>query len=186
MAIPDETTRVAPVELSGPGVVVAADRAMGNGSREDLLDIVYLKPDAFQASDTVAIAAQVEKFNSGLRRDERPYVLIGFGRWGSSDPWLGVPVDWGQISGARVIVETSIPGMSPDPSQGAHFFHNLIGLGIFYLTASSVGGAVDWAWLEAQPSAGESAHVRHVRLTRPLSARVDGLAGLGILERSTS
>jgi hypothetical protein len=167
-------------------VVVAADRALGNGSRDDLMDVVYLKPDEFKSSDTVAIAAEVAKFNRELRQADRPYVLIGFGRWGSSDPWLGVPVDWGQISGARVIVETSIPGMNPDPSQGAHFFHNLIGLGVFYLTASNVGGTVDWSWLEAQPAAGESAHVRHVRLTRPMAARVDGLAGLGIVERSTS
>jgi hypothetical protein len=111
-------------------------------------------------------------------------VLLGFGRWGSSDPWLGVPVDWGQISGARVIVETSIPGMNPDPSQGAHFFHNLIGLGVHYLTASQVGGKVDWDWLAAQPAAGETAHVRHLRLDRPLRVRVDGLAGLGVLERN--
>jgi hypothetical protein len=186
MATPDETTRVAPVELSDPGVVVAADRAMGNGSRADLFDIVYLKPDAFKAAETMAIATEVEKFNRELRQAGRPYVLIGFGRWGSSDPWLGVPVDWGQISGASVIVETSISGMNPDPSQGAHFFHNLIGLGVFYLTASRIGGSVDWSWLEAQPTAGESKHVRHLRLAQPMAARVDGLAGLGVVERKTS
>jgi hypothetical protein len=186
MATPDETQRVAPVELGGAGVVVAADRALGNGIRDDLADVVYLKPEAFQAAKTPVIAAEVEAFNRRLRRDGRPYVLIGFGRWGSSDPWLGVPVDWGQISGAQVIVETSTSGMSPDPSQGAHFFHNLIGLGIYYLTASNLGGRVDWEWLDAQPATDESAHVRHVRLPRPLTARVDGLAGLGVLERKTS
>ncbi len=95
-------------------------------------------------------------------------------------------MDWGQISGAQVIVETSIKGMSPDPSQGAHFFHNLISLGVFYLTVTASGGGIDWTWLDAQPATDESAHVRHVRLPRPLTARVDGLAGLGVLERKTS
>ena len=183
MAVPDGDTRVAPVDLTAPGVVVAADRALGNGVRDDVADVVYLKPEAFAAADTPAIALEVEGFNRDLLAAGLPYLLVGFGRWGSSDPWLGVPVDWGQISGARIIVETSIRGMNPDPSQGAHFFHNLIGLGVFYLTASTSGGAVDWAWLDAQSAVGETAHVRHVRLSAPLDARVDGLAGLGVIER---
>ncbi len=184
MVIPRGDTLVSPVDLSGDRVVVAADRALGNGTRADLADVVYVRPDTFDAAHTRAIALEVEEANRRLVREGRPYVLLGFGRWGSSDPWLGVPVDWGQISGAKVIVETSTKGMNPDASQGAHFFHNLIGFGVFYLTASLRGGAIDWDWLAAQPAAHESAHVRHVRLTAPLAVRVDGLAGLGVLERS--
>jgi hypothetical protein len=186
MVVPTEETRVAPVDLSGPNVLVAADRALGNGMRDDLVDVVYLRPEAFAAARTPAIALEVEAFNRRLHGEGRPYVLLGFGRWGSSDPWLGVPVDWGQISGARVIVEAAITGMNPDPSQGAHFFHNLIGLGVHYLTATGSGGNVDWGWLDVRPAAGESTHVRHLRLASPLAVRVDGLAGLAVIERTPS
>jgi len=184
MVIPRGDTFVSPVDLSADTVVVAADRALGNGRRADLADLVYLKPGSFDAARTRAIAAEVESVNRGLVREGRPYVLIGFGRWGSSDPWLGVPVEWGQISGAKVIVETSTHDLNPDPSQGAHFFHNLISFGVFYLTASARGGSIDWDWLAAQSEVQETAHVRHVRLAAPLTVRVDGLAGLGVLERS--
>lgn len=186
MAIPTGDTRVSPVDLNDVGVVVAADRALGNGVREDLADVVYLDPDRFDSAKTRAIAGEIEEINRALVEEGRPYVLIGFGRWGSSDPWLGVPVDWGQIGGARVIVETPIEGMAPDPSQGAHFFHNLIGFGVFYLTATARGGSVDWSWLAEQPARTESEHVRHVRLEAPLEARVDGLAGLGLVRRKRS
>ena len=134
---------MAPAELGDSRVIVAADRALGHGSRQDLTDVVYLKPEAFDASRTVAIAQEVADLNRTLVAAERPYVLIGFGRWGSSDPWLGVPVAWGQIAGAKVIVEAATRDMSPDPSQGAHFFHNLIGFGVYYLTARG-GTAAGW------------------------------------------
>jgi hypothetical protein len=183
MATPTSDTRVAPVELNRPAVVIGADRALGNGIRNDLADIVYLKPGAFSASRTPKIALEVDALNKQLLKEQRPYVLVGFGRWGSSDPWLGVPVEWGQVSGARVIVETSIKGMSPDPSQGAHFFHNLISLGVFYLTVTASGGGIDWTWLDAREAVAETEYVRHVRLPVPLTVRVDGLAGLGVLER---
>ena len=184
MVIPTSGTRVSPLELQGSRVVVAADRALGNGSRTDLHDVVYLKPEAFDASHTPVMAQEIEAFNRDLVKAGKPYVLVGFGRWGSSDPWLGVPIDWGQISGARVIVETSIEGMNPDPSQGAHFFHNLISFGVFYLTAAGSGGRVDWRWLAEQTVLSESKHVRHVQLSTPLEVKVDGLAGLGLLQRS--
>ncbi|MGD9548747.1 MAG: PEP/pyruvate-binding domain-containing protein [Candidatus Krumholzibacteriia bacterium] len=186
MAVPEGESRLVPAELGDGKVIVAADRALGHGSRDDLLDVVYLKPEAFDAARTRAIADEVAGFNRTLVAEGRPYTLIGFGRWGSSDPWLGVPVAWSQIAGAKVIVETTTRDMTPDPSQGAHFFHNIIGLGVYYLTArGGEGGRIDWDWLDAQPVAGETAHVRHVRLVKPLEAKVDGLAGLGLLRRSS-
>ena len=185
MALPDAGTRVTPMDLSGATVVVAADRALGHAARDDLLDVVYLKPKVFSAAKTPVIAMEVDRLNRTLLKTGRPYVLIGFGRWGSADPWLGVPVDWGQISGARVIIEAGIAGMNPDPSQGAHFFHNLIGLGVCYLTVSQTGGRIDWAWLDAKEVVTETDYVRHIRLSRPLAMRVDGLAGLGVLERNS-
>lgn len=182
MAVSTGETRISALDLRGNDVLVAAERAMGNGAREDLTDILYLKPDTFQASRTVQIASEVAEFNREFVKSGRPYLLIGFGRWGSSDPWLGVPVEWGQISGARTIVEASIPGMNPDPSQGSHFFHNLIGLGVFYLTVGGESG-VDWRWLERQDAERETGFVRHLRLESALEVKVDGLAGLGLVRR---
>lgn len=185
MAVPTAEMRISPMDLRGPAVVVSAERAMGNGGRRDLTDVVFLKPEAFRAAKTVAIAEEVDACNRRLAKTGRPYMLIGFGRWGSADPWLGVPVDWGQISGAKVIVEATLPDMNPDPSQGSHFFHNLIGMGVFYLTVRGEED-VDWRWLDEQPIEHETEFLRHVRLEQPLEVRVDGLAGMGLVKRSTA
>ena len=144
--------------------------------------MVFIKPDSFDLSRTRTIALEVEKINHALQSAGRPYLLVGFGRWGSADEWLGVPVDWGQISGARVIVETSYGNLNPDPSQGSHFFHNLIGFGVFYLTVRGKGTSrIDWEWLERQTTVQETTYLKHVGLTEPLNVRMDGLAGLGVV-----
>ncbi len=114
-------------------------------------------------------------------------MLIGFGRWGSSDPWLGLPVRWAQISGARVIVEATLPHAQPDPSQGSHFFHNLTSFGVSYFTVRPGDThAVDWDWLDAQPAAAETEFVRHVRLAAPLRVEVDGRSGRGVIRSATA
>ncbi len=183
MAIPEGDSKVSPVALHEPGVILASERALGHGTKDDIRDVVYLKPEDFDIARSHAIAAEVEKFNNELQSAGRPYVLIGFGRWGSSDPWLGVPVDWGQISGARVIVEAPYRDLNPDPSQGAHFFHNLISFGVFYMTVRETGaGRIDWDWLDNQPVIKEGRYLRHVRVEGGLQVRVDGLAGLGLIK----
>ena len=101
---------------------------MGNGVVEGIQDVVYTKPGAFDAKHTRLMAAEIEKVNRPLLGEGRPYLLIGFGRWGSSDPWLGIPVTWGMVSGAKAIVEATLPSMNVEPSQGSHFFHNLSSL----------------------------------------------------------
>jgi hypothetical protein len=155
---------------------------MGNGKLDNLRDILYLRPGTFRAEHTREIAAEVERFNSRLLEAETPYILIGFGRWGSADPWLGVPVQWGQISGARVIVETTLDQMNPDLSQGSHFFHNMTSLGILYLSVPDPKALpIDWAWLREQPVIRETEHVRHVRSGVPLSVRIDGRSGKGLI-----
>ena len=120
--------------------------------------------------------------NRRLVEERRPYVLIGFGRWGSSDPWLGIPVDWRRIAGATVIVETTLPRMSPDPSQGSHFFQNLIAFKVLYFCLRhDAARKIDWAWLEQQPILHDGKYVRHVRLEHPLDIRADGRAGQGMI-----
>jgi hypothetical protein len=183
MAIPRGDSKVSPVELQEPGVILASERALGHGTKEDIRDVVYLKPGDFDIARSRQIAAEVDRFNADLIGACKPYILIGFGRWGSSDPWLGVPVDWGQLSGARVIVEAPFRDLNPDPSQGAHFFHNLISFGVFYLTVRNSGsGRIDWDWLEKQPVVTEGQYLRHVRTEANLQVRVDGLAGLGLIK----
>ena len=182
LAVGSERVEVSEEELAAPTAVVASRAALGNG-RLTLSDVVYVDPGAFEAAKNRDIAEEIAGLNRGLLEEGRPYLLIGFGRWGSSDPWLGTPVRWDQISGARAIVEAALPGMSPEPSQGSHFFHNLSSFEVCYLTIPLVGGDVDWDWLRRQPERRRSAHVRHVRLAAPIEVAVDGRSGRGIVRR---
>ena len=173
--------------LAAPGVVVGSRSVLGHGVTDGLADIVYLRRERFRFEDSRRIAQDVEAINHRLVAEGRGYVLIGFGRWGSSDPWLGLPVRWAQISGARAIVEASLPHAQPDPSQGSHFFHNLTSFGVSYFTIRpSEPQAVDWAWLDAQPPAAETEFVRHVRLATPLRVEVDGRRGRGVIRTVTA
>jgi hypothetical protein len=178
-----ETVDVTPEELASPLAVVASAAALGNG-RHEVRDIVYVEPSTFEARLTPAIAAEIEARNRALVEAGRPYLLIGFGRWGSTDPWLGIPVRWDQISGARGIVEATLPLMNPEPSQGSHFFHNLSSFSVLYFTVPPhAGRAVDWEWLAEQEVVARAGHVRHVRTRSPLVLRVDGRSRRGVAER---
>src|SRR6185295_11106643 len=146
--------------LAREDLVLASSRVMGNGRVRGIQDVVFVKPDTFEARHTPAIATEVESLNRTLLDQGRPYLLVGFGRWGSSEPWLGIPVDWGQICGARVIVEATLPTMDVEASQGAHFFHNISGNGVAYLSVHhSDSPGIDWAWLAAQPTARETTYL---------------------------
>ncbi|MFC1790960.1 PEP/pyruvate-binding domain-containing protein [Gemmatimonadota bacterium] len=182
MVAPGEEVDIEVEELSGPGVIVASDRAMGNGVGDSIRDVVYAKPDAFESRHTRAISAEIEALNRQLVNEARPYLLIGFGRWGSSDPWLGIPVTWSQVTGAKVIVEATLDKMNVEPSQGSHFFHNLSSFQISYFTVRHGRGAgIDWEWLATQAAEAETEFVRHIRLAEPLLVRVDGRSGRGLI-----
>lgn len=162
------------------GAVVASRAALGNG-RWEVRDLVWVDPDRFETAKTPAMAEEIASINRGLLEEGRPYLLIGFGRWGSSDPWLGIPVRWDQISGARAIVESGLPGLNPEPSQGSHFFHNLSSFQVGYLTVRpGLAGSIDWEWIRRQPVHNETMHVRHARLASPLEIAVDGRSGHGL------
>jgi hypothetical protein len=182
MMVDERQVEVSELDMSAGDVLLASDQVLGNGTRDDLLDIVYVKPQCFEAKLTRGIAAEISRINSGLVNEGRGYLLIGFGRWGSSDPWLGIPLEWGQIGGARVIVETTLPEMNPDLSQGSHFFHNLISFKVLYLSLRHDGPfSVDWDWLERQETVEETDHVKHVRVADPLSVKVDGHHRKGVV-----
>ncbi|MGD8450184.1 MAG: PEP/pyruvate-binding domain-containing protein [Phycisphaerae bacterium] len=182
MMVAQDSVQVSEEDLCGDGALVASETVLGNGRDDSIADVVYVKPTAFEARHTPAIAAEVETLNRELASAGRPYVLIGFGRWGSSDPWLGVPATWPQISGARVIVEATLPEMNVDASQGSHFFHNMISFGVLYFTVRHTDRyAIDWQWLDGQPASSETRFLRHVRLGVPLEVRVDGRHGRGVM-----
>jgi hypothetical protein len=170
-------------ELRSPRAVVASAAALGNG-RQEVADVVFVEPATFEARLTPEIAGEIESLNRPLVEAGRPYLLVGFGRWGSSDPWLGIQVRWDQISGARGIVEATLPQMNPEPSQGSHFFHNLTSFSVLYLTVpSGAPRAVDWGWLRRQELVARTPHVRHVRTKAPLVLRVDGRSRRGVAWR---
>ncbi len=148
MMVAGERVDVSAEDLQADNVLLATDKALGNGVRDDLTDIVFVRPEAFDPTATLQIAKELEAINHDLVAEGRNYVLIGFGRWGTSDPPLGIPVAWGQISGARVIVEATLPDVQPDLSQGSHFFHNVLSFQVFYLSVEHHGPyAIDWSWL---------------------------------------
>ncbi len=183
LLVSHEDVAIDDAEAAGERALVVSDAALGNG-RHEVRDVVYVEPASFEARLTPAIAGEIERLDRALREAGRPYLLIGFGRWGSSDPWLGIPVRWDQIAGARGIVEATLPQMNTEPSQGAHFFHNLSSFGVLYFTvAHDRGRGVDWGWLERQETVARTEHVRHVRSREPLVAKADGRRRLGVVVR---
>jgi len=160
-------------------VLCDVSRALGHGMFDSIREVVYVKTQEISSTCTPQIAREVEVINAGLQREGAPYLLIGPGRWGTSDPSLGVPVRWRQIAGARVIVETPIAGRAVEPSQGTHFFHNVISFQIGYLTLAD--GALDRAWLDAQASVAETQYVRRVQTPAPLRVFLNGKLGRAVV-----
>ena len=149
--------------------------ALGNGQFREIKDIIFVNPDTFDPADTVEIAAEIGSVNKDMLSRNHKYLLIGPGRWGSADRWLGIPVRWTDISGVGAIVETTIEGLKADPSQGSHFFHNITSLGISYLNTSEGGeDFIDWRWLRNLPATKETPHLKHVVLKKPLTIKIDG------------
>jgi len=184
MVVSDDRVEISAEEWTDPSIVIASNRSMGNGVEESILDVVYVKPQTFEARFTGRIAEQLRGLNKELLARRQPYLLIGFGRWGSSDPWLGIPVEWGDIAGARVIVEATLPNMNVEASQGAHFFHNISSFQVSYLTVHhGEKPGIDWVWLSSLPAVTETDHVRHVRVSRPLLVKVDGRIARGAVWR---
>ena len=163
--------------------LIYARQALGLGAIEGVGDMVYVRAEAFDAKHTQQIADEIGRLNLQMRDRKRSYVLVGPGRWGSSDPWLGIPVKWASISEAKVIVECGLEDFRVDPSQGTHFFQNLTSFGVGYLTINPFmgDGAFDSARLDAMPALYESPLVRHVRFAQPLYIYVDGRKNKGII-----
>ena len=181
MVVSDEQVEVTIEDLMRPDALVASNKTIGNGIAE-VEDVVFVRPERFSVTDTQVIARELEQINNTLREEGRPYLLIGFGRWGSSHPSLGIPVDWSQISGAKAIVEATLPQINVELSQGSHFFHNLSSFRTSYFMVRHGGQfGINWQWLNEQPLLAETDFVRHVRTAKPLMIKVDGRTMRGIV-----
>jgi CheY-like chemotaxis protein len=149
--------------------------ALGNGITKDIADIVYVRPDAFDPARTMEIAAEISRINQQLVQQKARYLLIGPGRWGSADRWLGIPVKWQDISGVGGIIETTSDNLKADPSQGSHFFQNITSLGIGYLTvARNNSSFIDWQWLHSLPPSQETDYLKYVKLDTSVTVKIDG------------
>ena len=163
--------------------IITSKSALGHGVTTDLYDLVYVKPEAFNAAKNQLIASEIEKINKHLIQENRNFILVGPGRWGSADPWLGIPVKWSHISNARLIVESGLSNYRVDPSQGTHFFQNLTSFGVAYFTINPFlnDGTYDTDYLNAQPAEYESEFIRHVHFEKPIIMKVDGRKSRGVV-----
>lgn len=164
-------------------LIIKSNNALGHGIENDIYDLVYVKPEKFGASYNQLAAYEVEKINRQLTIEEKSYVLIGPGRWGSSDPWLGIPVKWPQIASAKLIVESGNTRYKIDPSQGTHFFQNLTSFGVNYysITEENDRQFCDYAFINQQPSVFENEYIKHIRFEKPMIIKTDGKKGLGVM-----
>ncbi|MBN2489232.1 MAG: hypothetical protein JXQ29_00080 [Planctomycetes bacterium] len=182
MVLTHDIVDIGPQDLLGERTVVACESVLGNGIVDSVRDVVYVKPETFHITRTTEIAHELGEVNGTLLAEGRPYVLLGFGRWGSSDPQGGIPVNFGQISGARAIVEIALPDGSGMLSQGSHFFHNITSFKVCYFSVEyEQRHRIDWDWLRRQKVAHETDLLRLIRLDGPLEIRVDGRTGRGVI-----
>ncbi len=161
-------------------LVCSSSKVLGVGLIDDVHDLIVVDIQSFERGKSREVALDVAKFDAILRKEERAYLLIGVGRWGSSDPHLGIPVGWNQITGARVIVEAGFKDFKVAPSQGTHFFQNLTSQNVGYFTVNPDvdEGYVDWDWLASRDAARETEFVRHVRLPEPVVVKMSGGEGV--------
>lgn len=177
--VSDDLSRIDPADT-----ILYSDNALGNGVFNDVHDIIYIKTPSFSAANNSLIARQIEELNKTFLEKDQNYVLVGPGRWGSSDPWLGIPVKWPHISQARVIVECGLEHYRIEPSQGTHFFQNLTSFGVGYFTVNPYlqnDGFFDESFLEKFPAANETEFIRHVHFDKPIVIKISGRKKIGVV-----
>ena len=164
--------------------ILHSPNVLGHGIINDISDVVYVKTEGFTAANNVAIAQEIDALNKQFADDNNNYVLIGPGRWGSSDSWLGIPIKWPHISQARIICEVSLDQYRINPSQGSHFFQNLTSLGVGYFTVNPFienGGFFNQAFLDEHPALYETEYIRHVRFDNPFTIKINGKKKMGVV-----
>lgn len=181
----DESLLVEDLDLPAESYLAYSERVSGNRVITDIGDVVYLKPESFDPTRTMEMVGEIRTYNQRLVEKDLPYILIGPGRWGTCERHLGIPVDWSDINGARVIMEVDLENFQVDHSQGSHFFHNITSAGIpyFYIRYQAEGSYLDWDWLESLNSIRETEFFRHVRPAEPLLIVANGKKRRGVIAK---
>ena len=164
-------------------IICKSEMALGNGVVRDIYDIIMVDRDKFDRSKSNEVVVEISQFNSTLIHEHRRYLLIGVGRWGTLDPWLGIPIAWTHISGAKAIIESNFKDFDVSPSQGTHFFQNLTSFKVGYFTIDDHRelGFLNWDWLKEQPVVGERKYTKHIRFEEPLIIKINGQKGMGVI-----
>jgi hypothetical protein len=162
-------------------ILVKSNKSLGNGAIENIKNIVYVKPDKFDSSKTIEMVKEIEKINNNLEGE--PYILIGPGRWGTQDKFLGIPVKWSDISNAKIIIETNLETFNIKPSQGTHFFQNIISKEVGYINTDfgNDENYLNWEWLKNLKPYKNQKYTAHIKLDKPLSVKLDGRFGRAII-----
>ncbi len=170
-------------EIDKNKIILYTEKGMGNGLISSICDVVYIDRKKFDKSRTVEMAEEIEKINQDFFKKKKQYVLIGPGRWGTRDRWIGIPVKWPQISQAKIIIETSLEGYPLDASSGSHFFHNLtsMNVGYFSIQNETPGAYINWEILERQKDVKANGFFKHIRFDSPLSIKMDGKKRLAVI-----
>lgn len=178
-----ESMEISMEDIHAEDVICRSNHAMGSGVFNEIHDLVYVDPDLFDPAKTRHIAAEIGDINHILAEENRKYILIGFGRWGTSDPWLGIPVEWHQMASAQVIIEANRPNFNIEPSLGSHFFHNLtsLGLGYFHIPRTTDKEFINWEWVKQQTVHRLSRHVRHIRMEQPFQVKINPHGAEGVI-----
>ncbi|MBK8945578.1 MAG: histidine kinase [Ignavibacteriae bacterium] len=188
MVMTREASNIEFQEVNRNEMLCSTKQVLGDGIYDNIRDLVVVDREKFERSKSKDIAYEIAKINEKLVTAKRPYILIGVGRWGSTDPWLGIPVTWDQISGASVIIEAGFKDFSVTPSQGSHFFHNITSFGVGYFTIAETPGEcfIDWDWLAQKESIEEYTFTRHLRFEIPLITKISGQKNKGVIYKPKS
>ena len=187
MVVSSEVIQVEDYEIRSDNVLVASEMVLGNGEIDDVYDDVYVKKESFTSENTHTIAKEIDRVNRYLLSEGRKCVLIGFGRWGTTDPLGGIPVNWNNISSAKVIVEMGLASMNSEMSQGSHFFHNITSFKVHYFSIPYGSSfSVDWDWLDACKVVKETNFIKHIITDKPLVIKTNGRKSKGVILKPDS
>lgn len=182
MVVSNEIVEITEEDLKNENLFCYSNRVLGNGIIDYIDEIVFVKSDNFDIKYSQKIAVEIEKINKDFREKNKKYLLIGYGRWGSTDPWLGIPVEWGQISNAKVIIEAMLPQFNVELSQGSHFFHNINSFEVLYFSLKpDYIEKIDWNWLNNNSVIYEGEYTKRIKLKKPLIIKVDGRKAEGVI-----
>ena len=169
-------------KLKKKDILFNSKNTLGNVIIENIYNIVYVDQELFDLSKSKIIVNQIRDINKKLMNEKKPYILVGPGRWGSTDPWLGIPIIWSDIAGAKVIVETPYKERHIDPSQGSHFFHDMIASQVIYLIIDKENN-IEWNWIKKQKIIEQTEFLKHIETKLPMTAIADGKKGIGIIKK---